>query len=133
MYLKLMHKFLLILSTLVLLNAEETFMVDDFEATLFSKASGTLQVQGSFIFEGRDVDIYDFKIIDALNVVIGSFYAEDLLTSKGKEAFKTTLIKYVQEKYALDIDTLYIQKLKVLDDTTAQKIIEALKKEGCCK
>ncbi len=108
MYLKLMHKFLLILSTLVLLNAEETFMVDDFEATLFSKASGTLQVQGSFIFEGRDVDIYDFKIIDALNVVIGSFYAEDLLTSKGKEAFKTTLIKYVQEKYALDIDTLYI-------------------------
>lgn len=118
----------------VSLSASEVFMIDDFEATLYSKSSKktTANIETSIIFEGRDVDIYDFKITDALNVVIGSFYAEDLLTSKGKEALKTTLIKYVLDKYAIDIDNIYIQKLRVLDDMSVKKIIEALKKEGCC-
>lgn len=115
------------------IKAEETLSVEEFDVSIFSKLSkGTVQVQTSMIFEGRDVDINDFKIIDALNVVIGSFYAEDLLTSKGKENLKTTLIGYVQKKYALDIDNIYIQKLFINENTTAEKIIEALKKEGCC-
>ncbi len=115
------------------IKAEETLSVEEFDVSIFSKLSkGTVQVQTSMIFEGRDVDINDFKIIDALNVVIGSFYAEDLLTSKGKETLKTTLIGYVQTKYALDIDNIYIQKLFINENTTAEKIIEALKKEGCC-
>lgn len=133
-----MHKFIVFLF-LCFLNTfvygGESFVVDDFEASLYSKVSkdGTKNIETSIIFEGRDVEENDFKITDALNVVIGSFYAEDLLTSKGKEAFKATLTKYVAEKYSIDIDNIYIQKLKIVDNTTAQKIIEALKKEGCCK
>lgn len=116
------------------LNAEEILSVDEFDVTLFSKLSkGTVQVQTSMIFEGRDIDINDFKIIDALNVVIGSFYAEDLLTSKGKEGLKATLIAYTQKQYGLDIDNIYIQKLFINDTASAKNIVEALKKEGCCK
>ena len=36
------------------------------------------------MIEGRYVEEESFKVVDALNVVIGSFFAEDLLTSKGK-------------------------------------------------
>jgi KaiC/GvpD/RAD55 family RecA-like ATPase len=116
------------------LNAEEILSVDEFDVTLFSKLSkGTVQVQTSMIFEGRDVDVNDFKIIDALNVVIGSFYAEDLLTSKGKESLKEALIAYTRKEYRLDIDNIYIQKFFINDDLSAQKIVEALKREGCCK
>jgi hypothetical protein len=133
-----MHKlkiflFLSLLSTF--LYAQESFVIDDFEATLYSKLAknGTKNIQTSIIFEGRYVEENDFKITDALNVVIGSFYAEDLLTSKGKQALKAGLIKYVSDKYGIDIDNIYIQKLRVVNNTTAQKIIDALKKEGCCK
>lgn len=134
-----MHKIIVLLFLLLfnisLVYASDSFVVDDFEASLYSKVSkdGTKNIETSIIFEGRDVEENDFKITDALNVVIGSFYAEDLLTSKGKEALKTTLIKYVADKYSIDIDNIYIQKLKIVDNTTAEKIIEALKKEGCCK
>lgn len=116
------------------LSAQEVLSVDEFDATIFSKSSKAMvQVQTSIIFEGRDVDVNDFRIIDALNVVIGSFYVEDLLTSKGKEGLKATLISYIQKKYALDIDNIYIQKLYINEETTADKIIEALKREGCCQ
>lgn len=111
--------------------ADEVLKLDNFEVTLFSKLKKEpVNLDISMIFEGRDVEEYDFKIIDALNVVIGSFYAEDLVMSKGKEALKVALINYARDKYAIDIDNIYIQKMNILENTTAKIIIEELKKEG---
>ena len=123
--------FLLLMVACLTLQAEETLLVSDFKVSLFSKLSKEpVAVETSLIFEGRDVEVYDFKIIDALNVVIGSFYAENLLTSKGKEALKAALISYVREKYSIDIDHVYIQKLNIEREVSAKIIIEELRKEG---
>ena len=129
-----MHKILsLLLLSVLLLQAEETLHVSEFEVSLFSKLSkAPVQLETSMIFEGRDVEVYDFKIIDALNVVIGSFYAENLLTSKGKEGLKQAIINYTSDKYGLDIDNIYIQKLNIKKESATYDIIEAMKKEGCC-
>jgi len=114
--------------------AGDTFEVSDFGATLFSKFSKKpVQIETSMIFEGRDVDVYDFKIVDALNIVIGSFYAEDLLTSKGKEALKKGIIKYTSDKYGVDIDNIYIRKFTLIQNVTAKALIKELDKEGYIK
>ena len=122
--------FILLLSVLCL-QADETLHVNEFEVSLFSKLSKEpVQLETSLIFEGRDVEVYDFKIIDALNVVIGSFYAEDLLTSKGKEGLKQAIINYTSDKHSIDIDHIYIQKLNIIKDVTAKIIIDELRREG---
>ena len=127
-----MHKiFILLLLCGLLLNAEDTLRIDEFEVSLFSKLSKKpVQIETSIIFEGRDVDVYDFKIIDVLNVVIGSFYAENLLTSKGKEGLKQAIINYTSDKYGIDIDYIYIQKLNIIKNVTAKTIIDELREEG---
>ncbi len=123
--------FILLMFGALLLQAEDTLRVDEFEVSLFSKlAKEPVQVQTSMIFEGRDVEVYDFKIIDALNVVIGSFYAENLLTSKGKEGLKEAIINYTSDKYGIDIDHVYIQKLNIVKEVTARIIIDELRREG---
>lgn len=127
-----MSKILLsLLFCMVFLQADETLHIENFEVSLFSKLSKKpIQIETSIIFEGRDVEVYDFKIIDALNIVIGSFFAEDLLTSKGKEGLKRAIIKYTRDKYAIDIDYVYIQKLNIARDISAKIIIDELRREG---
>lgn len=122
----------MLLSTLLL--AEETFQVDNFEVSLFSKlAKEPVQIETSMIFEGRDIEVEDYKIIDALNVVISSFYAENLLTSQGKEGLKKAIINYTKDKYSIGIDEIYIQKLNIIKNVTAANIVEELRKEGYIK
>ncbi|MBE0490909.1 MAG: flagellar basal body-associated FliL family protein [Sulfurospirillum sp.] len=129
-----MKKIVLVLLFCLQLFASEMLHVDEFTVSVYGKTSKSpVLLNASLIFEGRDVDINDFRIIDGLNVIIGSFYAEDLLTSKGKEVLKKSLTEYLQKTYAIDIDNIYIQKLFIDEQTTAQKIIEAIKKEGICK
>jgi len=117
-----------------LLQADEALYVEGFEVSLFSKLSKKpIQIETSLIFEGRDVEVYDFKIIDTLNIVIGSFFAEDLLTSKGKEGLKRAIINYARDKYAIDIDYIFIQKLNISQNITARTIIDELRREGYIK
>ena len=66
-------------------------------------------------------------VLDALNVVIGSFYVEDLLTSLGKEKFKETLAKYTAKKHSVDIDEVLIISLKTVREPNIEELLEALK------
>ncbi|WP_331773836.1 flagellar basal body-associated FliL family protein [Sulfurospirillum sp. 1612] len=105
--------------------------VDDFSSEVFSKVKKKpVSISISLVFDGRDVEEEHYKIIDALNIIIGSFYFEDLVTSQGKENMKKAIIKYCSNKYGVDIDHIYIQKMNALPST--QQIIDALKKEGMC-
>ncbi len=123
-------KKIFILIFAVILNAD-MLNIDDFSAEVFSKATNRpVSINLSAIFEGRYVEEESYKIVDALNVVIGSFFWEDLLTSAGKLKFKETLKSYILKKYGLDIDNIYIQKLYATPDI--KKIVEALKREGMC-
>ncbi len=109
----------------------EMLQLDHFKANVFSKTDKKpVEINLSLMIDGRDVKSEEHKVIDALNVVIGSYYAEDLVTSKGKELLKSTLIAYTRKVHSLDIDTIFIKELTVRMTPTTQEIIEALKKEG---
>jgi len=105
--------------------------IDDFSSVVFSRVSNKpVNISLNLMIDGRYVEDESYKIIDALNIVIGSFYWEDLITSRGKENFKKALKTYTTKKYSIDIDDVYIQRIKSQPNT--QEIIDALKKEGMC-
>lgn len=108
--------------------------VSNFETDLYSKASKEFskKISLSMFVTGRDVFDESYKVIDALNVVIGSFDAQFLLTSKGKEAFKKALIKYTSSKYSVEIDEIFIQRLYIVNSAKVDDIVTALRREGCC-
>lgn len=109
----------------------ETFGIDQFRANVFAKADKKpVEVQVSLVFEGKDIGVNEHKVIDALNIVIGSYYAEDLVTSRGKELLKSTLIAYAKKMHNLTIDTIYIKDLIVKTNPSVKEIVDALKKEG---
>ncbi len=109
--------------------------ITNFESDIFSKDRNRLKkVEFSLLFDGRDLKENRHKIIDALNIVISSFYIEDLFTSTGKERFKTVITKYISKKYAVDIDDIFIQSFKVKESSAnVDAFMDALRKEGFCK
>lgn len=126
-----MKRFLLGLLLLHVSLFAETFALNNFHANVFSKVDKRpVDIGISLVFEGRDVNSYNYKIIDSLNVVIGSYYAEDLVTSRGKEILKSTLITYARKAYGMDIDAIYMKELVVKMNPSVKEIVDALKKEG---
>ena len=107
----------------------ETLTVDNFETDLYSRdaKNSIKKVSVSLRLEGRDVADNEAYVLDALNVVIGSFYVEDLLTSLGKEKFKETLVKYTAKKHSIDIDEVLIISLKTVREPNIEELLEALK------
>ncbi len=126
-----MKKIIFILLVVIAGLSAQMLNIDDFSSEVFSKITKKpVTVNLKMMVEGRYVEDESYKIIDALNIVIGSFYLEDLLTSQGKIKLKETLKSYTANKYSIDIDNIYIQKLQSQPNT--QEIIDALKKEGMC-
>lgn len=123
-----------ILTAFLLLHVSlfaETLVLEHFKANVFAKSDKKpVEVTVGLIFEGKEVKLYEYKVVDALNIVIGSYFAEDLVTSRGKELLKATLIAYAKKTHALVIDTVYIKELTVKTNPTTQEIVEAIKKEG---
>lgn len=119
---------------LVNLLCAQTLIIEGFESDLYSKRANfeVRKISADLRIEGRYVEDESFKIVDALNVIIGSFYAEDLLTSKGKSTLKETLISFSSKEHNVDIDRVYIHSLKVIDNASVDEIVEALKAAGCC-
>ncbi len=112
----------------------EVYEVSHFQSDIFSRDGNKLKkITLSLRIEGRDLKENDYKITDALNIIISSFYLEDLFTSQGKERFKTSLSRYLEKKYSVEADAIYIQKFKIIPHTLeVSDLIEALKAEGCC-
>jgi hypothetical protein len=126
-----MKKMIVVLLFAVLSLYAQMLDVDDFTAEVFSRVTKKpATINLSLMIEGRYVEDESYKIIDALNIVIGSFYLEDLITSQGKQKLKEAIKSYTTSKYSIDIDNIYIQKLQSQPNT--QEIIDALKKEGMC-
>ena len=109
----------------------ETLALEHFKANVFAKSDKKpVEVTVGLIFEGKEVKLYEYKVVDALNIVIGSYFAEDLVTSRGKEILKSTVIAYAKKTHGLVIDSIYIKELTVKTNPTTQEIVEAIKKEG---
>ena len=112
----------------------EVYEVSNFQSDIFSRDGNKLKkVTLSLRIEGRDLKENDYKITDALNIIISSFYLEDLFTSKGKERFKSSLSRYLEKKYSVEADAIYLKKFKITPSSLeVSDLIDALKAEGCC-
>lgn len=60
--------------------------------------------------------------MDSLNSIIGNFFYENLITSKGKITLKRTLKKYTTSTYSIDIDNVYIQKIHKIYNENLKEI-----------
>lgn len=114
---------ILILFLIVFLQAQQ-INISNFESNLYSKNGENFKkiILDMQIISAQNAS--EAAIKDALNVIIGSFYAEDLMTSKGKETLKNAFIKYANQKYSIKIDSVYILGLKFAADID----IDALKR-----
>ncbi len=123
--------FMLILGVLAF---GDVLKISDFQTDIYSKAGQNLTKKISVSLEvvGRDVNDNESYVLDALNVVIGSFYVEDILTSLGKEKLKDTFIKYAAKKHALDIDDVLILNIRVINNLELNEIIKAIKTQNLC-
>ncbi len=110
----------------------DTIHIDKLQSDLFSKNGNILKkVEISLQLEGRNLRANKYKIVDALNIILSSFYIEDLFTSKGKEGFKEQLKKYIKKKYQIDIDFVYLKSFQLkYTSASVEEFINALKKEG---
>jgi len=113
----------------------QVYEIKAFESDIFSKKGNNLkQISLSLTFEGKFLEKEEHKIADALNIVISSFYLEDLFTSKGKEQFKKSLIAYLAKKYAITVEALYLDNMKRLtNDIEIDALVKALKEQGYCQ
>ena len=126
-------KKLLISLLIVLPLFGETIKIDEFVTDIYSKNSNSLKkIEMSLVIETNTTnDIY--KVKDALNIVVSSFYVEDLFTSKSKEAFKIMLQEYTKKKYIIDIKNIYIQSMQLKNSQSAKEILKPLKQESIGK
>ena len=110
----------------------ETLNIENFETDLYSKdgKNSIKKISVSLRVSGRDVTDNEAYIFDALNVVIGSFYIEDLLTSMGKEKFKETFAKYTAKKHSVDIDEVLIISLKTVREPKLEEILQIIREQG---
>ncbi|ARR00441.1 hypothetical protein [Campylobacter porcelli] len=124
-----MKKAILLVMILCSFGFGDIVSVEGFESDLYSKydANNLKKISMDLEIITRDDDVPTAPIYDALNIIVGSFYAEDIMTSKGKEGFKTTLIKYIDKKHSIAIEEIYIIKLKFVEETNIQKILDAIK------
>ena len=124
-----MKKVLLLLLFTGSLLYGELWKIPDFKADLFSKQGNKLRkIELSIMFDGDNVRTNDYKLLDALNVVISSFYIEDLFTSQGKERFKDLLQKYILKKYMMDIDFIYILRLTIHEEIDVDQLLQKIEK-----
>lgn len=100
------------------------FNITGFSTDLYSKNNTNMKkiIMDLEIFTPNEAN--ESAIKDAINVIISSFYAEDLLSSKGKEAFKDAIKKYALSKHKISISEIYILGLKTADEVDISKLIK---------
>ncbi|ULO01664.1 hypothetical protein AVANS_1038 [Campylobacter sp. RM5004] len=97
--------------------------ISNFETDLYSKSNGLKKINLSIKVIGDNIANEKDFIQDSLNMVISSYYYEDLFTELGKENLKKTIIKYAGKKYSVNIDDILIMNLKSKDSAEAIKEI----------
>lgn len=117
---------------LVVFAYSDVLNIENFEADLYSKDSqnSIKKITVSLRVSGRDINDNEAYVFDGLNVVIGSFYVEDLLTSMGKEKFKETFAKYTAKKHSVDIDEVLIISLKIVREPKLEEILQIIREQG---
>ncbi len=117
-------------SLLLLLFASTLFAsllrFDDIKTSLLLKKDRSpVNVTISLALEGRDLQESELKLMDTVQSALGSFWAETLVTSEGKERFKKMVIDIADKKYGIEIDFVYIENIRI-ETCTLDKLRELL-------
>ncbi len=112
-----------------------TVKIDNFQTDIFSQNSQNLKkIKLDLIFDiNSTTPVLEYKIKDALNIVISSFYIESLFTSKTKESFKELLKSYLLKKYGINVLNIYIQNMQIVNQIDLDELVKKLKKENILK
>ncbi|TKX31163.1 hypothetical protein [Campylobacter aviculae] len=91
----------------------QSLEISKLRTDLYSKSgSNTLKkIEISLDFEGKNLEENELKLIDSINTVISGFFYEDMFTEIGKDNFKKVLKKFVEKRYKMNIDEIYILSL----------------------
>ncbi len=130
-----MIKLALFLFLSILTLKAEIYEIDGMESALFSKKSMNLKsITISLAFRGDEIVSKQLQLKDSLNILISSYYIEDLMTSKGKEAFKNSLKSFALKKYGLKLDSIYIKEFRLTKPIVdTDELIQKLQRGGCCQ
>lgn len=104
------------------------FEIKNLEVDLYSKTSSEMKKISMDLHIFTNEVAKSSAIKDAINVIVSSFYAQDLMSSKGKEAFKEAIKKYSASKYKIKIDAVYILSLKEIDNIDIARLVKQLDK-----
>ena len=104
------------------------FEIKNLEVDLYSKTSAEMKKISMDLHIFTSEVAKSSAIKDAINVIVSSFYAQDLMSSKGKEAFKEAIKKYSASKYKIKIDDVYILSLKEIDNIDIKRLVKQLDK-----
>lgn len=107
-----MKKIFLLAFLSLSLNAQ-SLELDKIRTDLYSKSGANVlkKVEISLEFEGEKLKENENKLTDAVNTVISGFFYEDVFTELGKNNFKKTLEKFIDKKYKIKINDIYILSL----------------------
>lgn len=107
-----MKKIFLLAFLSLSLNAQ-SLELDKIRTDLYSKSGANVlkKVEISLEFEGEKLKENENKLTDAVNTVISGFFYEDIFTEFGKNNFKKTLEKFIDKKYKIKINDIYILSL----------------------
>ncbi|NHG50474.1 flagellar basal body-associated FliL family protein [Campylobacter jejuni] len=106
-------KKIFLLSFLSLSLNAQSLELDKIRTDLYSKSGANVlkKVEISLEFEGEKLKENENKLTDAVNTVISGFFYEDIFTELGKNNFKKTLEKFIDKKYKIKINDIYILSL----------------------
>ncbi|AXP08537.1 hypothetical protein N4T57_04305 [Campylobacter hepaticus] len=106
------------LSMILLLNlSAQNLEIDKLRTDLYSKSGTNIlkKIEISLEFQGDDLQENKNKLIDSINTVISGFFYEDIFTEIGKNNFKKTLEKFVDKKYKIKLNDIYILSLSGIE------------------
>ncbi|MFB1646244.1 hypothetical protein [Campylobacter molothri] len=107
-----MKKILFCIFLCLNLNAQ-SLEISKLRTDLYSKSGANVlkKIEISLDFEGENLKENELKLIDSINTVISGFFYEDIFTEIGKDNFKKVLKKFIEKKYKININDIYILSL----------------------
>lgn len=104
----------------------DTIPIMNFQTDIFSRNSQNLKKINMDLVIETNSTIADYKIKDALNIVISSFFIEDLFTSRVKEQFKELFKNYVKKKEGEVVKNIYIEKMEIVNQVDLDELMKKI-------
>jgi len=83
---------------------------------LSKKDSSYVNINISIALQGRDIAEHEIELMDVVQTAIGNFWAEVLITAKGKERFKKIILNRADKQYGIEVDFVYIKNIRIETD-----------------